>query len=77
MSLIAYYQYQKIKRKYFSCPLGESKFDIDQLKNHDENIQMLELIEKTREELIKSSSSKIHEDDEYEYYIEEEIEKKP
>lgn len=67
-----YHNYFKVK---FICPLGQDKFEIDELKYSENNMRLLNFIEKTKEELLKEglmNSKKIAEDDEYEYYVEEE-----
>ena len=57
---------------YYSCPLGVEKFKVDGLRNNEKNLEMLKIIEITKERLIKEKTMKIYEDDEYDYYIQEE-----
>ena len=54
----------------YNCPLGEEKFSVDNLKYNENNLKMIEFIEITKEDIIKENTSKIAEDDEYEYYVE-------
>ncbi len=54
----------------YNCPLGEEKFSVDSLKYNENNLKMIDFIETTKEEIIIENSSKIAEDDEYEYYVE-------
>ena len=61
--------YKDIMMNY-SCPLGEEKFSVDSLKYNENNLKIIEFIETTNEEIIKENTSKIAEDDEYEYYVE-------
>ena len=57
---------------YYNCPLGEEKFSIDNLKYNNNNLNLIEFIEITKENIIKENTHKIAEDDEYEYYTEDE-----
>lgn len=54
----------------YNCPLGEEKFSVDNLKYNENNLKMIEFIETTKEEIIRENTSKIAEDDEYEYFVE-------
>lgn len=58
----------KVKVNY-ACPLGEDKFNVDELKYNENNLKMLEFIDTSREILDGESTKKIAEDDEYEYYV--------
>lgn len=61
------------KSDYF-CPLGESKYEIFDLKNNEKNLKLIEFIESTKDNL--SNAKKIAEDDEYEYFTVDETKKK-
>ena len=63
-------KYKKLK-VYYICPLGEEKFRVENLKNNEKNVEMLKIIETTREKLILENTKKFYEDDEYDYYIDE------
>lgn len=54
----------------YNCPLGEEKFSVDNLKYNENNLKLIEFIETTKEDIIKENTSKIAEDDEYEYFVE-------
>lgn len=71
MSKIILDKYRKLKIHYL-CPLGDEKFRVDNLKNNEKNLEMLNIIETTKEKLILENAKKIYEDDEYDYYIEDE-----
>lgn len=64
------YDYYKIWKMNYICPLGDSKHSVDNLKYKEENLKLLHIIETTKEQLQKEKSKKIAEDDEYEYYVE-------
>ncbi len=55
----------------YICPLGAEKYVVDKFKYHKKNIEMIEYIEITKENLIKENKKKLGEDDEYEYYVDE------
>jgi len=57
-------------RMQYICPLGDSKFEVDQLKFSEKNLNLLNFIETTKEEIKSQNIKKIAEDDEYEYYVE-------
>jgi hypothetical protein len=56
-------------KNYYVCPLGTDKFGVDQLKYSEENLKMLHFIEVTKEKILNSHTTKIAEDDEFEYYV--------
>lgn len=56
----------------YNCPLGQDKFSVDNLKYDEKNLKMLQFIEITKEEIIRENTSKIAEDDEYEYFVDNE-----
>lgn len=56
----------------YKCPLKEEKFQIDNLKYNENNLKMIEFIEATKEDIIRENTSKIAEDEEYEYFVENE-----
>ncbi len=70
-SKFIYDKYNSMK-VYYSCPLGVEKFKVDSLKNNEKNLEMMKIIETTKERLIIEKTKKIYEDDEYDYYVEEE-----
>lgn len=58
-----------LKNKYF-CPLGDHKYVVDSLKSNDENIKLLKMNDITKEDINKlGDSTKVAEDDEYEYFV--------
>ena len=71
MSKLAYDKYNNVK-VYFICPLGHEKFKIDNLRNNEKNLEMLKIIETTKEKLVMENAKKVFEDEEFDYYIEEE-----
>lgn len=64
--------YYKNVMMYYNCPLGEEKFSVDGLKYNENNLNLIDFIETTKEDIIKENTHKIAEDDEYEYYTEDE-----
>lgn len=64
--------YYKNTMMYYNCPLGEEKFSVDNLKYNEKNLNLIEFIETTKEDIIKENTHKVAEDDEYEYYTEDE-----
>ena len=58
---------------YYVCPLGEDKFNVDKIKYDKKNIEMINYIETTKENILKENKQKLGEDDDYEYYIDEEV----
>ena len=66
------YDYFFVFKMKYVCPLGEEKFDVDKFKYNKKNLDMIQYIEVTKENLIKENKKKLGEDDEYEYYIDEE-----
>jgi hypothetical protein len=70
-SKILYDNYNKAK-DYYICPLGTQKFKVENLKYNDKNLEMLKIIETTKEKLILENAKKVFEDDDYDYYVEEE-----
>lgn len=66
------FDYYKKLKQYYYCPLGEEKFNIDELKFKEDNLKLLKIIELEHEEADLMNKSKIAEDEEYEYYVEEE-----
>jgi hypothetical protein len=69
---VSYYLYEFYKRMrmQYICPLGDSKFEVDQLKFSEQNLNLLNFIETTKEEIKSQNIKKIAEDDDYEYYVE-------
>ena len=65
-----FYEFYKKMRMQYICPLGDSKFEVDQLKFSEKNLNLLNFIETTKEEIKSQNIKKIAEDDEYEYYVE-------
>jgi len=55
----------------YVCPLGVDKFEVDKFKYNKKNLEMIEFIEVTKENLIKENKQKLFEDDEFEYFIDE------
>ena len=59
-----YQQYKKVSMVYY-CPLGEEKFNVDEIKYRTENLELID-------NLKDKNAKKIAEDDEFEYYEVEE-----